>query len=253
MNTLPKADRFRIKTLQLLHRCICFNAYIWATGSRDASGTVQINPAPLSLTEGFPNSFVTDYPGIAYKDVVGRFFSSFPRTVQLVSVDDYRGPLGGRPGREMADYLESIGIRHLMLSGIESRFGLAWITFYRRGPIPLAPFTTLDAEIAAYSVPHWLYRWQALVNALSPVANVEEPRAMGMVPGLLGLTPAEVPVAALLVRGFSAKEIVRELKQNGKRNANANTVGVHIKHIHKKVGPNCETLTRALLGPLPEE
>ncbi|MFM0133339.1 helix-turn-helix transcriptional regulator [Paraburkholderia sediminicola] len=250
MNTLSKADRFRIKTLHLLHRCIAFNACIWATGSRNASGTIQVEPPPLLCIEDLPSSFVTDYAGIADKDVVGSFYSAFPRTVQLISVDDYRGPLGGRRGKEMAVYLEGIGIRYLMLSGIESRFGLAWITFYRRGPIPLAPFTDLDAEIAAYSVPHWLYRWQTLMNEQSPIDNLGEHWSMGMVPGLLGLTPAQVPVAALLARGFSAKEIVRELKRNGKRNANVHTVGVHIKHIHKKLGSNCDTLMGALLGPL---
>lgn len=256
MNTLPAADQFRKETVQILHQCISFSACIWATGTRDTSGTIKIAPAPPCYTEGLSPSFVTDYSGIAHKDVVGSFFSAFPRTVQRISVSDYRSRLGGRPGVEMATYLESIGIGYLMLTGIESRFGVAWITFYRSNATivgPLCPFNNLDAEIAAYSVPHWLYTWQKLENGPSELTAAAEYWSMGMVPRLLGLTPTEVTVAALRVRGLSAEKIARALKRAGKKKANSNTVGVHVKHIQKKLGPDCETLTRALLGPLPGE
>ncbi|NUY06112.1 hypothetical protein [Paraburkholderia youngii] len=253
MSMQISADEFRAQVLHTLHARISFNAHIWSTGTRNSSGSIVISPD--FSTEGLPSNFVSDYAGIAPHDVVGYLFSAFPRVVQPISVADYRGPRGGRVGATIADYLDAIGIRYLMNCGLESRFGIAWITMYRRDApkvtevVELVPFSPADAEIAAYSVPHWLYTWQELAAGQISDRDSSGKWPMGVVPRLLGLTPMQMRVATLAVRGLGAKEIARALKLEG-RNANANTIAVHLKRVHKKVGMHCEDLAQALLGPI---
>src|SRR5205814_1621068 len=127
-------------------------------------GTVAIQQVLININ--IPEGFVDAYPAVAHNDIVGQRFAANPNIVQVVSVADYRsltsnvigGVSGTRAANVIADYLERFRIAHLMLAGLESSFGLAWITFYRKAPN--LPFDAQDAECARYRVPEILYKWQ---------------------------------------------------------------------------------------------
>jgi len=196
---------------------IQFDALIVGAGVRDENGAVRISE--VLGCHGVSPTFIDGYPAIADEDVVGQLFAAYPRVVQVISVEDYRNlgkaegkkadavceeSIPGARGRKrIADYLESNGIRHLMLAGLDSSFGLAWITFYRKAYDK--PFTATDAEWARYLVPAILYKWQSLVQELNP-DNLELPTR------LLPLTAREMQVAILDLEGIRTKVIADRLQ-----------------------------------------
>lgn len=196
---------------------IQFDALIVGAGVREENGAVRISA--VMGCHGVSPTFIDGYPAIADEDVVGQLFAAYPRVVQVISVEDYRnlGKADGKkadaaseesiPGargrKRIADYLESNGIRHLMLAGLDSSFGLAWITFYRKAYDK--PFTAMDAEWARYLVPAILYKWQSLVQEPKP-DNLELPTR------LLPLTAREMQVAILDLDGIRTKVIADRLQ-----------------------------------------
>lgn len=196
---------------------IQFDALIVGAGVREEEGTVRIS-AVLGC-HGVSPTFIESYPAVAHEDVVGQLFAAYPRIVQVISVEDYRnlGKAEGKNGeasceesipgargrKRIADYLENNGIRHLMLAGLDSSFGLAWITFYRKAHDK--PFTAMDAEWARYLVPAILYKWQHHVQEPNP-NNVELPTR------LLPLTAREMQVAILDLEGIRTKVIADRLQ-----------------------------------------
>jgi DNA-binding CsgD family transcriptional regulator len=194
-----------------------FDALIAGSGIRESDGSVTISKV-LGFY-GINRAFIDEYPGVAREDVVGQLFAAYPRVVQVISVEEYRnlGKGSGKAGntsydetipgararKHIADYLDRNGIRHLMLSGIDSSFGLAWITFYRKNHDP--GFSAIDAEWARYIVPSLLYRWQH--HAQSPLlGNVELPTK------LLPLTAREMQVVFLDLEGMRTKAIAERLQ-----------------------------------------
>lgn len=183
--------------VERLNSRLRFDAVLVGTGVRSAGGRVDIE-AVVRL-QGLPPAFVADYAQVANADVVGRLFVERPDLVQTVCVSDYpRTPT--RAGGLVAAYLNRYGIRHLLLAGLESSFGLAWMTFYRLQNDQR--FDPADAEFAQYEVPAVLYRWQCANRTRVRNAATH---------GLLPLAPREMQVAMLNARGQAPKDIARQL------------------------------------------
>jgi hypothetical protein len=138
-----------------LQQSITFDALLIGTGTANDDGSISIKETQLL---NLPLEFVAEYPQVSSADVVAQVFAALPHTVQVVSIRDYRVL---KPDHPIADYLERYDIEHLMLTGIHSSYGLAWITIYRfkHGACP-ETFSNDDAEAAKYAVPGVLYQWQ---------------------------------------------------------------------------------------------
>jgi DNA-binding CsgD family transcriptional regulator len=156
-----------------------------------------------NIDEDALKNLVKSYP--AEHDVVGQVFAAFPRAVQVVSRSEYRalhadlesgGTAGVRAGKAMDDYLKVLGFQHVMLAGLESSYGLAWATFYRKNKDNA--FSTTDAERARYLVPWKLYEWQR---------QTQQKRSDKLPTRLLPFTVHELQIILLVLRGFSAREI----------------------------------------------
>lgn len=221
--------------VHVLGKQIQFDALIVGSGVREEDGSVTISE--VLGCHGVSPTFIDGYPAIAHEDVVGQLFAAYPRIVQVISVEDYRNlgkaegknanaaceeSIPGARGRKrIADYLESNGIKHLMLSGLDSSFGLAWITFYRKDDDK--PFTAMDAEWARYLVPAILYKWQHHAQKPKP-NNVELPTR------LLPLTAREMRVAILDLEGVRTKVIADRLQLS------ESYVQTMIKNIRTRLG-----------------
>lgn len=199
------------ETVERLSIRLRADALLVGTGARSTQGEVAIRE--VLRMQGLAPEFVSDYAQVAKVDVVGRLFAEKPDLVQTVCVSDYLrpspGPKGGmapsvtRAGGAMAAYLHRFGIRHLLLAGLESSFGLAWMTFYRlHGD---ERFSAADAEYARYEVPAALYEWQCAHST-----GVRGHRGAAT-HGPTRLAPREMQVAMLNVRGHAPKDIARQL------------------------------------------
>lgn len=205
-----------------LREAIKFDALVLGTGTRTSDGSVKIGEVygcydslDKRITEWheIDETFVEEYHSVAAHDVVGQLFAAYPRIVQLVSISEYEelenktdlehgGTAGVRDGRKVADYLKPFGISHLMLCGIDSSFGLTWVTLYRRS---LQSFDNDDVEKARYIVPALVYAWQR---------NAHLPRQWeidDMPTRLLPLTFREMRIAILASKGNSCAEIAAEV------------------------------------------
>lgn len=208
------------KTVSSLREHIKFDAMLAGAGRRNADGSVTI-----SLVLGGHNiapAFISDYPAVA-----GQLFAAYPRIVQTIAVDDYLAlseretgsVAGARAGRLIANYLLKYGFRHLMLSGLDSSYGLAWITMYRHDAGQ--PFDPEDAERAKYLVPALLHEWQ---RASCSRAGVELPSR------LLPLTTREMQIAIMSAQGLLPKTIADRLELS------TSTVREVIQNIRARLG-----------------
>jgi hypothetical protein len=155
-----------IEVAQTLRQSIGFDALLIGTGTSNEDGSVSISQTQLV---NLPPEFVEEYPNVSSADVVAQVFAALPHTVQVVSIRDYRELKADHP---IADYLEKYDIEHLMLTGIHSSYGLAWITIYRfRHGAFAEPFNSDDAEAAKYTVPGVLYQWQCRTQPKREVAS----------------------------------------------------------------------------------
>jgi DNA-binding CsgD family transcriptional regulator len=213
------------KTVSSLREHIKFDAMLAGAGCRNADGSVTI-----SLVLGGHNiapTFISDYPAVAGEDVVGQLFAAYPRIVQTIAVDDYLAlseretgsVAGARAGKLIANYLLKYGFRHLMLSGLDSSYGLAWITLYRHDAGQ--PFDPEDAERAKHLVPALLYEWQ---RASCSRAGVELPSR------LLPLTTREMQIAIMSAQGLLPKTIADRL------DLSTSTVREVIQNIRARLG-----------------
>ncbi|WP_322048638.1 hypothetical protein [Paraburkholderia sp. J67] len=182
-----------------LQRSIPFDALLIGTGSANDDGTVRINATQLV---NLPSVFVAEYPQVSAVDVVAQVFAALPHTVQVVSIRDYRAL---RPDHPIADYLEKYDIEHLMLTGILSSYGLAWITMYRfkHGPCPQT-FSSENAEAARYAVPAVLYEWQCKTQ---PKGRVPSDIPAALAP----LDRDELQIVLLKLQGMLNKTIQDKL------------------------------------------
>ena len=122
---------------------IPFDALLIGRGHRTCEGLVHIDD--ILHLQGLPASFVAEYDAVARHDSVAQFFLDCPWEPQAVSTADYApaepdaaslSPAGRRASADLSraivhDYLVRHGIRHFMLAGLESSYGLAWATLYR--------------------------------------------------------------------------------------------------------------------------
>ncbi|NRR32836.1 hypothetical protein HSX11_21950 [Oxalobacteraceae bacterium] len=194
------------QTVSSLSQHIAFDALLAGAGHRAADGSVMISQ--VLGTHNIPRHFLTDYPALAEEDVVGQLFAAYPRIIQTVSVADYRelseretgSVAGARAGKTIADYLSKYAFQQLMLAGVDSSFGLAWIVLYRHDA--QQAFSPEDAEWARYLMPALLYQWQRLSCKR---ISVELPSR------LLPLTAREMQIAIQSAQGLLPKTIADRL------------------------------------------
>ena len=213
------------KSVSRLRDTLQFDAMLAAAGQRNADGSVTITQV-LGCHE-IPETFIADYPALAGEDVVGQLFAAYPRIVQTIAVEDYRAlseretgsVAGARAGKLIANYLLRYDFTQLMLAGLDSSYGLAWITFYRRGAAPA--FDPQDAEWAKYLVPAILYEWQRMACSRD---SVELPSR------LLPLTTREMQIAIMGAQGLLPKTIADRL------DLSTSTVREVIQNIRNRLG-----------------
>lgn len=212
------------KAVRALREHIEFDAMLAGAGRRNADGSVDI--VQILGCDAIAPSFISDYPAVAGDDVVGQLFAAYPRIVQTISVEDYLAlseretgsVAGARAGRLIANYLRKYQFEHLMLAGLDSSFGLAWITFYRSG---VRAFDPEDAEWAKYLVPALLYEWQRGTRTRE---CVELPSR------LLPLTTREMQIAIMSAQGLLPKTIADRL------DLSTSTVREVIQNIRARLG-----------------
>lgn len=226
-----------------LREFIAFDSLLAGAGCRNADGSVTIGQVLGS--HDIPASFIADYPSVAGEDVVGQLFAAYPRIVQTIAVEDYKAlseretgsVAGARAGRLIANYLLKYDFTQLMLAGLDSSYGLAWFTFYRRAGAP--PFDPQDAEWARYLVPALLYEWQRLACTRE---CVELPSR------LLPLTTREMQTAIMSAQGLLPKTIANRL------DLSTSTVREVIQNIRTRLGivgrkMTSDDLERYVTGP----
>lgn len=225
------------QAVQSLNAQIKFDALLGGAGIRNPDGSVSIQQ--ILINYRIDDGFVEAYPAVANSDVVGQRFAADPHIIQTVSVSDYRmlssgtrkSVSGSRAGNVIADYLEKYKISHLMLAGLESSFGLAWMTFYRKEGSKA--FGARDAECARYSVPDILYKWQQSTKSQGSIKRAS---------GLLPLTTREMQIAMMNVSGMSSKAIADEL------HLSPHHIRSVIKHIRSRLGVVGHKMTQADLA-----
>lgn len=213
------------KAVGQLREHVQFDSLLAAAGRRNADGSVTISQV-LGCHQ-IPDSFIGDYPSVAGEDVVGQLFAAYPRIVQTIAVEDYKAlseretgsVAGARAGRLIASYLLRYDFTQLMLAGLDSSYGLAWITFYRRAGAP--PFDPQDAEWAKYLVPALLHEWQ---RSACTRECVELPSR------LLPLTTREMQIAIMSAQGLLPKTIADRLELS------TSTVREVIQNIRARLG-----------------
>jgi DNA-binding CsgD family transcriptional regulator len=234
-STLPSPNQRFVATIRALAEELRADAYVWGTGSRDNDGHVKIDTDETEVF-GLPRKFVTDYDEIASDDIVGMLFAAFPNTIQRISVKDY----SGEAGTKVAAYLKRFEIRELLLAGLHSSFGLAWVTFYRT-KAGAVPFSWEQAEDASRFVPYHLYCWQKERAKESGAVNPEFQRKEKPPVELLPLTPTEMRVAIALAKGISPKEIVKS-----RGHGSPKTIEAHSSNIYRKLGVTSKKLALRL-------
>jgi hypothetical protein len=194
-----RTEESMLEIADTLRQAIAFDALLIGTGSAGEDGTVTITETRLV---NLPPEFVTDYPTVSSTDVVAQVFAALPHTVQVVSIRDYRALKTDHP---IADYLQKYGIEHLMLTGINSSYGLAWITLYRfrNGPVSQT-FSSDDAEAAKYAVPAALYQWQCQTQT-------KQNESSGISTSLVPLDRDELQIVLLKLQGMLNKTIQDKL------------------------------------------
>ena len=235
------------KAVSQLREYIQFDALLAGAGRRNPDGSVIISQV-LGCHQ-IPPSFIDDYPALAGEDVVGQLFAAYPRIVQTIAVEDYKSlseretgsVAGARAGKMIANYLLRYEFTQLMLAGLDSSYGLAWITFYRREGAP--PFDPQDAEWAKYLVPAILYEWQ---RAACTRECVELPSR------LLPLTTREMQIAIMSAQGLLPKTIADRL------DLSTSTVREVIQNIRARLGivgrkMTSDDLERYVTAPAPSE
>jgi hypothetical protein len=195
----PDGEASMLEIAKTLRQSIQFDALLVGTGATNDDGSVSIKETQLI---NLPPEFVAEYPNVSSADVVAQVFAALPHAVQLVSIRDYRAL---KPNHPIADYLEKYDIEHLMLTGINSSYGLAWITIYRfkHGAFH-GPFNSDDAEAARYAVPGVLYQWQCRTQ---PKRNESSDISAALAP----LERDELQIVLLKLQGMLNKTIQDKL------------------------------------------
>lgn len=218
-----------------------FDAVFAGRGHREKN---QIVIDQIIWLQGLPQAFVTEYAQVAPHDRVAQLFLDFPWEPQAVTIADLVGDgvqasrrrtATQRSNEIMAEFFQRFGIRHLLLSGVENSYGLAWMGFFRLGTDQ--PFTFNDAERIKFELPSHLYRWQE-----DNVTRLSQHAARTCV---TPLTRREMEVCVRNVRGEAPKTIARDL------NLSVHYVRELIQRARGKLGVAGRKLTGADLMQLP--
>lgn len=216
-----------------------FQAYIVGIGRNLADGTLK--PVRWECV-GLPHSFLADYAAVAKEDVAAHLFASNVTSVVAIDVERTYPTLPSRAnGVRLGHYLRSYGIRHILLAGVNSSYGMAWMTLYRLSTgaeQPVSPFTVEEVEAASYLIRSGLYEWQREVG-LPQVKAVDQVQYQ-----VIPLTPKVLDVAIRLARGYTEKEIAQEL---GRHPGTIRNQAVEVY----KVFPSAKAIADRLNGPLP--
>ncbi|MEY8877268.1 MAG: hypothetical protein AB9M60_12215 [Leptothrix sp. (in: b-proteobacteria)] len=237
---LPDAETAAAADLvRRVRQAIPFQAHILGLGQRDARGGFE--PLRCSCT-GMPQRFLHDYAQVAREDVAAHLFCSNPTSVLAIDVAQTYPRLPSRAsGARMGRYLRSHHVSQILLAGVESSHGIAWMTLYRLATEPdqpPPPFSADEAEAASYIVRAGLYEWQARIGL---------PRRQPVAPErfeVIRLTPKVLDVALRLARGYAEKEIAKELGRQ------AGTVRNQVVEVYK-VFDSSKAIAERLNGPLP--
>ena len=230
-------DPTRARLLEAVSRWIGFDACVHGVGERARDGTIKITDAFVS---GLPEAFVQEYAAIADDDVAAQLFSCQSMSVLSVSSAKYPDLSTNKTGSEVGAYLRRHGVKHLLLAGLDSTFGLSWLTLYRMAAPDGAekpPFDPYEAELASYVIRAALFEWQlGTLKTRLP----GEPNRYQMVE----LSPRLLDVALRKARGLTLKEIALEL------GVEVSTVASAWTQIKLVLGSRPRLMDR-FLGPLP--
>lgn len=164
--TTKSPEDWRTGALQYLVSRIDYDHYVWGAGKAEPDGSLLIDELLSTCsfsTPGFIRGYNTDY---ASQDVIGRLHMARPELVLVWSaVGPSMSPRKPYSARHMASYLDSDRhIEHLLLVGMHTSRGRAWLTLYRTGSAHRQefkkPFTRGEVEFARHAVPFFLLGWQ---------------------------------------------------------------------------------------------
>jgi hypothetical protein len=223
---------------------IPYDAFILGRGQRSEDGSIHIEHYEVGGNAPKINaSFVEKYKPLASDDLASQAFLSRATSVLRISVKDVYGNLGRKTGKKLGELLDSVGIEHLLMIGIESSYGLSWITLYRTNDSKLGAFLADECERALFTVRASLYEWQ---------------RSFGHTPGpvwedrfnLVQLSPAVFETALWSARGYANKEIMKHLGLQEFTVADQiKTAAAHFKALGSRNFR--QSLLERMLGPMP--
>lgn len=227
---------------------VAHDGYVLGHGVRLSDGTVDIKGYEVGGTDKrIDAKFVEAYAPLAAMDMAAQAFANRMSQVLRIPMDHYRG-LGKRTGYQLLGLFEPLGIEHLLLAGVESRYGLAWLTMYRtkgdERPAP-EPFGLEDCEKAMFTIRGALYAWQ---RAFLPLCNEDVWGDFRF--DIVKLSPSVLETALWRSRGYEYSEIAKKLgitKEAVKKHVEQAAEALEVA----KVEVSKILLGRAM-GPLPE-
>jgi len=237
-----------------LIRALDCDALLAATGGQDQAGEFMITDVICNYR--VDPRFIDEYRDHARRDVVGQLFLADSRIVECVSVDDYDVglPVTHKKGspkyvesraqeeaekvekaeqqargdrRRFRDYLLDWNFAHLVIAGLSSSYGVAWVTAYRKTGRPA--FKPADVELFRYEVPSLLFRWQSKHVTTRSLPE----RAAVLVP----LTSDQLRRAILEAEGYGPAAIGRIVHKS------AGTINNQLAEIRKTFGVRGRRLT----------
>lgn len=235
------------------------DAYIVGIGHRNEFGEVV---ADRCHCHGVDREFIDNYSQIAAKDSAAQLFLSNATSVLSIStLEDY--PFNATNAADVGRYLRKRRVAHLLLSGVDSSRGIAWLTLYKlndqtlefldielpneykvterakRIASQLKGFTPDECEKASYIIRAGLFEWQLACD----FKQMRPPYADRY--KMIRLSPVELDVAVRVARGYSKKQMRDELKIGN------DTINKH-KGAMFNAGFTETGMAKRLIGELPE-
>lgn len=230
--------------LNKVKKLILFDAIIVGVGHRNDFGEVVVDGY---YSEGLEREFIDNYGQVAPYDAAAQLFMSNTTSVFAITTreDYFQDP--SSDAAKVGKYLLGRKIAHLLLSGIDSSRGLAWVTLYRtdvpptdevKEPEQRPKFMPMECELASYVIRAGLYEWQMACNFEQ--RRMPDAKRYALIP----LSPAELDVAVRAARGYSIKQIYKEL------DVGESTVKKHLTAMTDQ-GLNPSNIAKRLMGDLP--
>lgn len=232
------------KKLDAAIAMINHDAYILGRGTRADDGTMKFESCEISDPHelGVTEEFVERYKKVAKYDVASGMFLSRAFNVLRISVSMYEKltpEQGGHHGRLVAKVLsgpEGPQIRHILLVGVESTYGRAWVTLYRI--TDQNAFSVADCERGAFILRGAIFEWQSHFSQTQPEFCTGRYEFVKMRPGAL-------EVAIWRARGCTHESIIKGLRLS------PSGVRSRITQAVEALGEDFESkLLGRMLGPL---